>query len=105
MVIDNPSGTSYNGVVIDDGSSLNVNTAKLRILNAGQPWGGIPAHPGIGWKLTDHKLKPDHFRQRRHSDFVSLIYPNLRENRVISIVMDERGRRVWAAAEAKISAL
>ena len=40
MVIDNPSGTSYNGVVIDDGSSLNVNTAKLPMLNAGQPWGG-----------------------------------------------------------------
>lgn len=35
VVIDNPSdGINYNGVVIDSGSSLNVVTAKLRILGA-----------------------------------------------------------------------
>src|SRR5208283_413019 len=41
VVIDNPSrGINYNGVVIDTGSSLNVTSAKLRILNAGQSYGG-----------------------------------------------------------------
>ena len=40
VIIDNPSGTNFNGAVVSDSSSLNVNTAKLRITNAGQPWGG-----------------------------------------------------------------
>jgi len=40
VIIDNPSGTNYNGAVVNDSSSLNVTSAKLRITNAGQPWGG-----------------------------------------------------------------
>lgn len=40
VIIDNPSGTNFNGVVVDGGSSLNLSSANLRINNAGQPWGG-----------------------------------------------------------------
>jgi hypothetical protein len=40
VVIENPRGLNYNGVVVESGSALAVNTAKLRILNAGQTWGG-----------------------------------------------------------------
>jgi hypothetical protein len=40
VIIDNPSGTNFNGAIVGDGSSLNLNSAKLRISNAGQPWGG-----------------------------------------------------------------
>jgi len=39
VTIDNPSGTNFNGVIVSDGSSLNLSSAKLRINNAGQPWG------------------------------------------------------------------
>jgi hypothetical protein len=40
VAIDNPSGTNFNGAVVSDNSSLNLGSAKLRITNAGQPWGG-----------------------------------------------------------------
>jgi hypothetical protein len=40
VIIDNPAGTNFNGVIVADGSSLNLDRAKLRISNAGQPWGG-----------------------------------------------------------------
>jgi hypothetical protein len=40
VVVDNPSGTNLNGAIVSDGSSLNLGSAKLRISNAGQPWGG-----------------------------------------------------------------
>ncbi len=40
VVIDNPGGTNYNGALVFDGSSLNLGSVKLRITNAGQPWGG-----------------------------------------------------------------
>lgn len=40
VVIDNPAGLNLNGVVVDGGSSLSVTSAVLRILNAGQTWGG-----------------------------------------------------------------
>ena len=40
VTINNPAGTNYNGVVIDTGGSLNVNSAKLVINKAGQTWGG-----------------------------------------------------------------
>jgi len=40
VVIDNPSGTNVYGVVVSDGSSLNLGSAKLRISNAGQAGGG-----------------------------------------------------------------
>ena len=40
VIIDNPSGTNFNGALVSDGSSLNLQSAKLRITNAGQPWGG-----------------------------------------------------------------
>ena len=40
VIIDNPSGTNFNGALVSGTSSLNVNSAKLRIKNAGQPWGG-----------------------------------------------------------------
>ena len=40
VVIDNPAGGNFNGVIVSDGSSFNVGTnAALRITNAGQPWG------------------------------------------------------------------
>jgi hypothetical protein len=40
VTIENPSGTNFNGAILSDGSSLNIGSAKLRINNAGQPWGG-----------------------------------------------------------------
>jgi hypothetical protein len=40
VTIDNPAGTNLNGVIVGDSSSLNLESAKLRISNAGQPWGG-----------------------------------------------------------------
>jgi hypothetical protein len=40
VIIDNPSGANFNGALVSDSSSLNVSSAKLRITNAGQPWGG-----------------------------------------------------------------
>jgi len=40
VLIDNPSGTNLYGVVVSDGSSLNLGSAKLRISNAGQAGGG-----------------------------------------------------------------
>jgi len=40
VVIENPKGLNYNGVVVERGSVLDLSTAKLRILNAGQAWGG-----------------------------------------------------------------
>jgi hypothetical protein len=40
VIIDNPSGTNFNGVLVSDSSSLNLGPPKLRITNAGQPWGG-----------------------------------------------------------------
>ena len=40
VIIDNPSGTNFNGAFVSDSSSLNLGSAKLRITNAGQPWGG-----------------------------------------------------------------
>jgi hypothetical protein len=38
VFIDNPSGTNYDGALVSDGSSLNLGV-KLRISNAGQPYG------------------------------------------------------------------
>jgi len=40
VIIDNPSGTNYNGAIVGATGSLNLNSAKLRISNAGRPWGG-----------------------------------------------------------------
>jgi hypothetical protein len=40
VVIDNPAGTNSNGAVADLSANLYISSAKLRILNAGQPWGG-----------------------------------------------------------------
>jgi hypothetical protein len=40
VILDNPAGTNLNGAIVSDGSSLNVNSAKLRISNAGQSGGG-----------------------------------------------------------------
>jgi hypothetical protein len=39
VVIDNPSGSNFYGALIDYSSTLFVSSAKLRVLNAGQPWG------------------------------------------------------------------
>jgi len=39
VIIDNPAGTNFSGAIVSDGSSLNLGSAKLRISNAGQPWG------------------------------------------------------------------
>ena len=40
VIINNPAGTNFNGAIVSDGSSLNLGSAKLRISNAGRPWGG-----------------------------------------------------------------
>jgi hypothetical protein len=40
VIIDSPAGTSYWGVTLGSGSSLNVWNAKLVIDHPGQPWGG-----------------------------------------------------------------
>ena len=40
VTIDNPSGTNYNGAFVSDGSSLNLESVRLIIKNAGQTWGG-----------------------------------------------------------------
>jgi hypothetical protein len=39
VTIENPSGTNFNGAIVTDGSSLNLNSARLLISNAGQAWG------------------------------------------------------------------
>jgi len=39
VFIENPSGTNYNGVLVSDGASLNLGSAKLHISNAGQSYG------------------------------------------------------------------
>jgi hypothetical protein len=43
VVINNPAGTNFNGVRVTNGSSLNLESVKLQITNAGQPWGGDTA--------------------------------------------------------------
>lgn len=41
VIIDNPSGTNFNGVTVSDASSLNLGGGmRLVINNAGQPWAG-----------------------------------------------------------------
>ncbi len=40
VIIDNPAGTNFWGALIENQSSLNLYSAKLRITNAGQSWGG-----------------------------------------------------------------
>jgi hypothetical protein len=40
VIIDNPSGTNTNGAYVTDGSSLNLESCRLLIRNAGQTWGG-----------------------------------------------------------------
>jgi hypothetical protein len=40
VTIENSAGTSYNGVAIDGGGALNIQTAKLVINKPGQSWGG-----------------------------------------------------------------
>jgi len=40
VVIENSKGTSFNGVSIDGGGSVNVENARLVINKPGQPWGG-----------------------------------------------------------------
>ena len=40
VTVDNPAGTNVNGVIVSDGSSLNLGSARLIIKNAGQTFGG-----------------------------------------------------------------
>jgi hypothetical protein len=40
VVIDNPAGTNSDGVAVGSAAVLNLGDTKLRITNAGQPWGG-----------------------------------------------------------------
>lgn len=40
VILDNPSGTNFNGARVSDSSSLNLSSARLQISNAGQPFGG-----------------------------------------------------------------
>jgi hypothetical protein len=39
VLIESPSGSNFNGVVLDSNSTLLIGNAKLLISNAGQPWG------------------------------------------------------------------
>jgi hypothetical protein len=39
VIVDNPSGTNFNGALVSNSSSLNLSSATLRINNAGQPFG------------------------------------------------------------------
>ena len=39
VILNNPAGTNYNGVRVTNGSSLNLGSVKLQIINAGQPYG------------------------------------------------------------------
>lgn len=48
VMIENPAGTNFYGVQLRDGASLNLNSAKLRITNAGQPWGSNTGGIWIG---------------------------------------------------------
>jgi hypothetical protein len=43
VVINNPAGTNQDGVIVSDGSSLNLASIKLRIAHAGQPYGSDSA--------------------------------------------------------------
>ena len=43
VVINNPAGTNLNGVIVTDGSSLNLQTITLRIAHAGQSYGSESA--------------------------------------------------------------
>lgn len=43
VIIENPAGTNSQGVKLGGGAQLNVGDTKLRITNAGQPWGGNSA--------------------------------------------------------------
>jgi hypothetical protein len=40
VTIDNPAGTNFNGASVSDGSSLNLQSARLIIRSAGQTYGG-----------------------------------------------------------------
>jgi len=50
VTINSPAGTNYNGVTIQTGGSLNLNSAKLVINQAGQSWGGTTG----GIQLSDN---------------------------------------------------
>lgn len=39
VFINNPAGTNFNGVVVSDAASLNISSAKLHIIGAGQTFG------------------------------------------------------------------
>ena len=39
VIVTNPAGTNVNGVAVTNGSSLNLNSVRLQILNAGQSYG------------------------------------------------------------------
>ena len=43
VVIENPAGTNFYGVLVEDSSSLHLGDTKLRITNPGQPGGGNTA--------------------------------------------------------------
>jgi len=40
VILDNPAGTNFNGAMVSNGGALFLSSAKLRISNAAQPWGG-----------------------------------------------------------------
>lgn len=43
VVIESPAGTNFQGAKVATNSALNIQDTKLRITNAGQPWGGNTA--------------------------------------------------------------
>ena len=52
VIIDNPAGTSYDGVTLSGGASLNVFAAGLAIDKPGQSWGGTTA----GVQVSDRSV-------------------------------------------------
>jgi hypothetical protein len=40
VVIENPAGTNFHGLLVGEGGTVTLSFAKLRITNAGQSWGG-----------------------------------------------------------------
>jgi hypothetical protein len=47
VVIENPAGTNFWGAQVREGALLQIGNTKLRITNAGQPWGGESAAVGV----------------------------------------------------------
>ena len=58
VIVDNPSGTNFNGALVSDSSSLNLGSAKLRISDAGQPYGGDTMRDSDSAKMRSRSVTP-----------------------------------------------